>query len=898
MSSKLDTILVNWGLWAVRNRWKTLLIALCITIASIIGLSFLHLEMTFYSLMPGTSEKDSEKGFELKQIHEDFPSTSTITMVIEGNDPIALRSAVDAVTEKLSSEQYSEIINSVQGRIDFEAFSDYLLLMHADEDTLENFPRLQPLQGVPEALLSAINQRLQKLLTGSGFTSLEKSLIHERLANLHRFLDAFYAGDQLAQVDAYQDSINDILLPEPYFINDSQTMALVFIQPDFTIDDWSGLPENIQLIEDAISPYEEAYNVSIGLTGGVVVAKDEVVTSKQGVIIFALLALVLLLIILILNFRMTVVPFIAGLPLIAGVIWTAGLSGFLFGRLTFMTFMYFVVLLGLGADFAIHYLTAFLQERETGKTFQESMKTGIEKSGWGMVVGALTASAAFLVFLMADSSWVRELSVVAGAGIIFELLAMTILLPVLLSFRDLWIRKYNRKDSIVRTRSDVSIIGILGSWVSKFPLIFVVTILVVTIFLSIYSPKIAVETNIMNMEVSGLESIALQERMIKKFGRSPDSLFIYSDSVAETREIVDTLKSSDLIKEVDSVVSYIPDPENQLKLKELLEQLVLLGSGEKGFANPENLNKDQLQSLQLEMGIIIDNLRLLVRRAGYPGQVELISTLNSIFAETQLLIKLYQNISEYSLEFIDSQTHTEILTVESLPVELKEFYVSKDGSANLITIIPKENIWVQESREALYAELASVTDKFTGIAAASDLMTNSVLKGGARAGGAALFIIFIILLLGFRNIKLAVLTALSFLAELTALLGVMVLLGIKFDFITIITVPLLMGIGISNAVQIGHRYRIEGSGRMEEVIQKIGRALLMTTLITVIGFASLIPSPMYAMRSAGILLSAVMVIVLGYSIGHASLLVIVRERLRWSLDPWKLEKRRKVRSNF
>ena len=895
MSFKLDTILVKWGVWAVGHRWKTLLIALLITTAAAVGLSFLHLEMTFYSILPRSSVKVDE----LKRITEDFPSASNIIMVIEGDDPIALRSAVDAVINELSDDQYSEIINSVWGRINTEAFSEYLLLLQAGENAVDKISGMQTFPGVPVTLVSGLDQELYKLLADLERTSLEKHQINEGLLSLHRFLDAFYAGDQTELVNTYQKIVNDVLTPEPYFINDAQDMALVFIQPDFTIDEWAGLPENIQKIEAGISPYEEAFNVSIGLTGGLVVAKDEVVTGKQGVIIFALLALILILIILVLNFRMTIVPLIAGLPLIAGVLWTAGTAGFLFGRLNIMIAMYIIVLLGLGMDFAIHYLTAFLQERETGKTFQESIKAGIEKSGRGIVIGAVTTSAAFITLVTANSLLVRELAVIAGVGIIFELLSMIILLPALLSFRDSWIRKHNRKDSIVRTRSEVSVIGFLGSWISKIPLIFFMTFLVVTVFLSVYSPEISVESNIMNMEADGLESVILQERMVRKFGRSPDTLFIYSNSLAETRYIVEQLKNSDLIEEVDSVISFIPDPDQQQKLKELLEQVVLSGSGEKGFANPENLNEDQLQRLQLEMGIIIDNLRILARRAGYPGQVDLITKLNGVFAETQILMNLYQYLAEYSMEFIDNQMQTEFLTVESLPDQLKEYYVKRDGSANLITIIPKENIWVKENREALYVEIASVTDKSTGMVIASDQMNRLVLADGARAGGVALVVVFIILLLDFRNIKLAFLTIIPLLASLSALLGAMVLLGIKFDFINIVTIPLLIGIGIDDAVQISHRYRIEGSGRMEEVIKKIGRALLMTTFITIIGFASFIPSSIHAMRSTGIVLSVAMIIALGFSIGmHASLLVIVRERLRWSLDPWELKKNRKSNPLF
>ena len=77
----------------------------------------------------------------------------------------------------------------------------------------------------------------------------------------------------------------------------------------------------------------------------------------------------------------------------------------------------------------------------------------------------------------------------------------------------------------------------------------------------------------------------------------------------------------------------------------------------------------------------------------------------------------------------------------------------------------------------------------------------------------------------------------------------MALTGIKFDFINIISIPLLVGIGIDDSVHINHRYLIEGGGRMKETLAKTGSAVALTTITTMIGFSSFIPSLMRAMRS-------------------------------------------------
>jgi uncharacterized protein len=886
MSFKLDTILVDWGLWALGHKWKTLLIVLLITTAAAVGCSFLNLNITLFSLLPTASEKVDE----LKRINEEFPSVENIILVLEGENPSALRSAVDAVINELSAVKYSETIRSVRGRLDTAINPDFLLLLQAGNNGGgNNNHQAEPLPSEPVALVSAMNQELYKMLADQELTSLEKKQINEGIAGLHKFLDAFYADNQREEVQALQETVNEILTPESYFINDAQSMALIFIQPQITVDDWASLPGAIGKIEAAVLPFEEIFNVSIGLTGVPVVVKDEVVTNRRGVLVPALFALVLILIILILNFRMSIVPIIAGFPLLLGIFWTAGAAGALYGRLNITTVMAMVVLLGFGLDFAIHYLTAFLQERETGKTFQESIEAGIGKNGRGMVIGAFATSAAFLTFALADSLLVRELVVIAGIGILCELFSIIILLPLLLSFRDSWIRKYSRKDSIVRKRSEVSVIGAMGGMVSKIPLTFLGTLFVMTIFLSIYSPKVRFESNMMKLEADGLESVILQDRMVREFGRSPDNLYIYSGSLSETRVLVKQLEKADLIKEVDSVVSFLPDSKQQNDLKVRLGQMLATDNGAEGLGNPENQNQKQLQQLQLEVGIVLDNLRLLARRAGYPGQVDLIDKLNGIFTETQTIMRIYQDLIEFMIGFINRQIEADLLTLDNLPSELKNIYFNSDETANLITLIPKENLWVNENREALYAQLVPITDKFTGIVIVADQLNHLVPKRGARATVIAALVVFLILLVNFRNVKLAIITILPLLASFSALLGVMFLLGIKLDFVNIVAVPLLLGVGINNAVHINQRYMLEGKGNMEEVVQKIGRAFLVTTLLTCIGFVSYIPSSMHAVRSVGILLPISMVLALGFSLFmHASLLVIVRERLGLSLDPWKM----------
>ena len=189
--------------------------------------------------------------------------------------------------------------------------------------------------------------------------------------------------------------------------------------------------------------------------------------------------------------------------------------------------------------------------------------------------------------------------------------------------------------------------------------------------------------------------------------------------------------------------------------------------------------------------------------------------------------------------------------------------------------------------------METITDNATGMILAADQMVEIAGQDSIKAAIAALIAIFILLLIDFRNIKLSLLTLSPLLLSFLSLFGIMALAGIKFDFVNFIAIPLLIGIGIDDAVHFNHRYLLEGRRNMDRVIAKTGRAVLLTSVTTIIGFGSFIPSIMRAMRSTGIVLSIAMALAFFFSIlFHTSLLIIITEKLSWNIRPWNLKRRK------
>lgn len=224
-------------------------------------------------------------------------------------------------------------------------------------------------------------------------------------------------------------------------------------------------------------------------------------------------------------------------------------------------------------------------------------------------------------------------------------------------------------------------------------------------------------------------------------------------------------------------------------------------------------------------------------------------------------------------------TSTGPISEEDLPKLYLDSFRSADGEHYLVNVIPTGNPWGVDFRKALTSQLKTVTDRATGMVLAADQMTQIAQTDGLRAALVALTAILVVLLIDFRNLRLAVLALLPLLLSMGSLFGIMAIVGIKFDFINIIAVPLLIGIGIDDAVHVNHRYMVEGPGSIARVVSRTGRAILLTSLTTIIGFASFIPAIMRAMRSTGIVLSIAMALAFLFSLTfHPAMLSLVFER--------------------
>jgi hypothetical protein len=82
--------------------------------------------------------------------------------------------------------------------------------------------------------------------------------------------------------------------------------------------------------------------------------------------------------------------------------------------------------------------------------------------------------------------------------------------------------------------------------------------------------------------------------------------------------------------------------------------------------------------------------------------------------------------------------------------------------------------------------------------------------------------------------------------------GILWCTGIKINFLNFIAIPITLGIGVDYSINMVHRWRVEGAGRVPTIVRETGGAIVLCSLTTVLGYTALMQSVNAAVRSFGL----------------------------------------------
>jgi predicted RND superfamily exporter protein len=206
----------------------------------------------------------------------------------------------------------------------------------------------------------------------------------------------------------------------------------------------------------------------------------------------------------------------------------------------------------------------------------------------------------------------------------------------------------------------------------------------------------------------------------------------------------------------------------------------------------------------------------------------------------------------HTLATIQNQNDTESLHISDLPESLRNRFVGLTGH-HLMRVYPRKNAWNRENQAEFVGEVRTIAPWVTGTPVLLYEYIGLLSKSYREAVIYAAVIMSVLVWFHFRSVICVMLALLPIGMGTVWLLGLMGALGIAFNPVNIMTLPLLVGIGVTNGIHILNRYSEESCPSM--LAKSTGKAVLVSALTTVAGFGSLMLAHHQGIKSLGYVMS-------------------------------------------
>ncbi|MBN1498953.1 MAG: MMPL family transporter [Spirochaetes bacterium] len=878
MRNKILEILIHF---AVNRRKIIYLSTAVITVVMLIFSFFLKMDMRWTALLP--QNLPIVKQF--VNIDTNFLQPANMIIAVSGEDPVMLEKITDEITALLNRELVADDDMSMDEIKSTGRYARYIygklpeewlernalkLIKPYDTERIGNIFSDSSLAGY----LRGLNDDFESEYTDAENVADQERQIVSSLNGLENFINLMNKsvhGEDVPEIMIVR-SVRDLTTGNPYMLSLDSKMALIMVASAIPSDDAQTMILIDYRIEDILRPLQQKYpEYRIERTGMTAIGRDEMDSIGSYTAVLTFFTFVLIFIFLMWNYRSITIPLLNLLGITAGIIWTMGIIAITIGTLNLITSMMMIVLLGLGIDFTIHLSTRFQEEISRGNSIENALRVTIRETGKGVITGALTTSAAFYALMIADTPAIVQFGFCSGTGILLTLLSGMWLLPAFLASR---IQSKLAKGKEVRKIKDLKSISVIAVFMNRHSGR-VVAVSVILFILGIWGgSKIDWEWNFMNLEPEGLRSIGLMDEIVDRYKLSVTTSMLTVPGIEESRKLSSQFKAKNVVGDVNDISQYISRPDFDEALVHLKNLKVSARSDFK-FSDPDN--PDIRQQLAEETDRLWANLVEIQALSVTGGQDRIVEKISSLIGDrdtrdNSVMRKLaddllngnadWKNLKSFSDTFSHALNEKILRMTENLdpvkendiPKDILAQFKSKKGDSYLIHILPKKNLYTRKDLESFQSVVSSVAKGVTGNPQLILKMNTETMREGGKAVLAAAIAIFFLLLVDFKRPLIALLTFLPLFGSISLTLGIMYIFKQKFNYINMIALPVILGIGIDDGVHLMHRYLEGGRESLEKSCESVGRAIFLTTVTTMLGFGCLMFYLMRGMASMGFVL--------------------------------------------
>ncbi len=652
-----------------------------------------------------------------------------------------------------------------------------------------------------------------------------KKFIQRDPLNFNRF-----AADKLQKLRA----INGFELYNNYIFTSDKSKLLIFLelnnsQQTNDVEEFDA--EMKELILD-LQHDERFKEISISYFGGPLVAASNAKQIKKDIILTISLALVLLLFLISFYFKSKRAVFIIFTPALLGAVFSIAIISFLQNEISIISLGVGSVLLGISVDFALHVYGHYRQNRDIKKLFDDVSQP--------ILISSLTTSAAFFSLMALESRVLSDLGMFLGISILFSAFFTLFLFPILLP-----------KKSKIKDSASLNFVDKLASFDisrKKYIMLLILVLSIVFLFLhpeSRFTSDLS-SSNYMDSELKKAESEINQLIGLD----SSRNMFVASvgntleEALQQNEELqtayINTVESNDWSNYIINTAELTPSIRLQ---KQRIAKWKQYWTEDKKSKLMKSINDE-------------------ASKFGFKA---------SAFAAFEKLI--YADIKPFKAE--ESPLYSQfvkdfVVKLENETYVLTQLNVDKDKQTQyeIINLAKSLNIQIIDK---LY---------FT------QLLLDQLKIGFDKLALFSLALVFLILLISFGRIELAIISFAPVSLSWLWILAFMKFFGLEFNIFNVIILSFVFGLGIDYSVFymrsliLQHKY-----GESKPSVYRA--SIILSALTSLIGIGVLIFAKHPAMRSIAFMS------VIGIGIIVLITFTFIPIAFRW-LTQWKMGKRHKV----
>jgi uncharacterized protein len=696
-----------------------------------------------------------------------------------------------------------------------------------------------------------------------------------------------------------------------YQLTPSGRMGFLLAVPRDVSTDFSGQSQSLSRLRKIVEEVSSKNpDVRIGLTGIPVLESDEMQRSQSDMMTASMISFVCVGLIMLIGFRGFRHPFLALAMLGVGLAWALGYTTIAIGHLNILSVSFAAILIGLGIDFAIHYLARYLELRHQGDGLDSALVKTSQGVGTGIVTAAVTTSLAFLCATFTNFLGVAELGIIAGGGILLCGAATFLVLPSLVTLADRKVEprrlptpfQHNFLRRLTRNHPKTVMFGSL--------------LLIVVVGAQGFSyenghiwSRVQYDSNLLNLQAKGLESVDLQKRIFQEANGSLLYAVSMTESAQQARLVKEKFLALPSVSRVEELGSYLPAypaEETNLLVQAIHSRLSKLSHLPREFPQLDPLSIGRaLESLHTHL----QQQESAVAREGAEALDRFLDRLELLPLEDQVQVLAgYQQTMlaalHHQFQVLASISDPAPISPHDFPAAVRERFVSDRGDW-LVRVYPTHQIWDEAPLAEFVSEIRSIDPEATGTPLQNYEAARQIQKSYFNAAIYAMCVIGLVLLVDavgvgvlavslstplavvafavvtmhgsegslhpiwivslyvvvamavgaifdFANVRNAFLAMLPAIAGGFLMFGILGILRIDLNPANLVVLPLILGIGVDDGVHVIHDYRLQ-RGRYETSPSTMN-AITLTSLTSMTGFGSMMVAAHQGLVSLGVVL--------------------------------------------